>query len=299
MVDDFEDGKEIEEYSDALAEIEKTLAIEAEKFPQGQPLEQVAEVVEKPVKKKEPEKKIADIKKPEVKAAPQIVFPPTPPLVEPQQVTTYTEKEVATSIAPPSEPTPPVTIQKPTVEEVTLQPPVQSQQPVFRGIDAYIEETATAVGIQAKETFRNNAYTNLFAVINGQVRLVPIEQEQPAEESQQQPIDQQEAYAAEIKIQQLKQIELALKDPAIKAKVPQLIKLRCEILEIPFSDAMVPVEAPLPTEVQPTPPVSSKLAEKEKPKRSGMSRMKLIGSAIAIALVAAIGVILAIGFFMS
>jgi hypothetical protein len=297
----FEDGKELEQYTDELSKIEKTLAIEPEKYPEGQPLENVAEVIEKPVKKKESEKKpIVESKKSDVKAvSAQIILPPAapiaPPIVEPQQVTKYTEKEVANSIEQkPVEPTPCVTVEKPVATEA-IQPPQQT--PVFHGIDNYIEETAKAIGQNAEETFRKNAYTNLLAVINGQVRIVPIEQEQPI---QAEPVPDQVAIA-EAKLVDLQQIEVALKDPANKSRIRELLQWKCELLQIPFTEDMMPIVIPAPMAISAESPVSSKLSEpkKEKPKRSAMSKMKLIALSTALAITVTIGVIIAIGFFMS
>jgi hypothetical protein len=264
---EFESDKQVEEYADELNEISKALAIEPEKFPDGQPIENVAEVIEKPTKKKSAEVKKTDMPAPVI--APVIISPPV-------------QQEAQATEVKPIEPTPTVPQEKP-IPEVNQPEP---QAPVFGGIDNYIETTAEAIGQNAKETFRQNAYRNLLAVVNGQVRLVPIQQEpEPQPEPQPNPLIQ------------LQQIELALKDPANQQYFKQLIQRKCELLGIPFDESMLqPIIPPPAVPLESKPPVSSKLSEpkKEKPKRSNMSKLKLIGLSVSLAFVVTVAVILAI-----
>jgi hypothetical protein len=287
---EFEDGKQVEDYVAELNEISDNLAIEPDKFPEGQPLENVAEVIEKPIKKKPSVSSTAT----GINPTPQ--YPPAKPS------NTETVIQVNSNIAPPAqvtmppaiipdaqpsnivEHTPSLPLEKPSTTEASQLP--QQQAPVFRGIDAYIEETAEAIGKNAKETFRKNAYTNLFAVINGQVGLVPLQQEQQEPQPEPEPNP----------LLELQQIELALKEPKNRSVFKQLIERKCQLLRIPFDESMLQQPIAPIVETEPQPPVSSKPAEKkqEKPKRSGMSKLKLIGLSVSLALVATVAVILAI-----
>jgi hypothetical protein len=71
--ENFEEGKTVEEYVDELNQ----LVIEPERFPEGQPMENVAEIIEKQQKKKEPEKK------PEVSKSTTQTIVSTPKIIEP------------------------------------------------------------------------------------------------------------------------------------------------------------------------------------------------------------------------
>jgi pyruvate/2-oxoglutarate dehydrogenase complex dihydrolipoamide acyltransferase (E2) component len=220
---EFEDGKPIEEY---VAELDKLNLDVAEKVPEGQPLEDVVEAVEKPQKKK--------------KEQPQPVITPQPSPTKPQEQQPPIPQEKSSS-APQEQSTP----------EQQSQP--EPQQQIFSGIDDYIqkqreqiEQEYTKQGKIVSQQFVDNSYRNLVAVITGQVRLVPIEQQQPPPQPQPAPekpiVDNTES---------IRQIDAMLKDPSLKDIRKALLKRKCDLLGVEFSDDLVPAD-PVPTQPAPS-----------------------------------------------
>jgi hypothetical protein len=283
---EFEDGKQVEDYVAELNKISDKLAIEPDKFPEGQPIENVAEIIEKPAKKKTNVNSVsstASANNPTPQSPPVIVASPStevitqvnPNIVPPAQVTAPPQ----VIEAKPAEPTPTVPLEKPTENKPTSSP----QQTPRLSVDQYIE----ALGEQAKQQTINNCYTNLSGLFSGRFILQPVQQTQPEPEPEPQPNI----------LAELQGIEIALKEPANRPYFKQLIQRKCQLLGIPFEESMLqPVALQPIAQQEPAPPISSKLSEtkKEKPKRSGMSKVKLIASGVTLALVVTLAVVLII-----
>ena len=171
--ENFEEGKSVEEYTDAsLVDELNGLQIEPEPFPSGQPLEQVVEVIQKPVKKKEEEKKIvAPVASPK-QEVPQVKTP----IAEPLQNAVYVA---------------------PVEEELPLPPPppefenANGSHPSFDGvIKNVLSAKRQAIFDRAEKDaaqVETNLYTNLFnafdAIANGSP-LVTSQQSQPIAQPQ-------------------------------------------------------------------------------------------------------------------
>ena len=172
--ENFEEGKSVEEYTadSALVDELNSLQIEPEPFPSGQPLEQVVEVIQKPVKKKEEEKKIvAPVASPK-QEVPQVKTP----IAEPLQNAVYVA---------------------PVEEELPLPPPppefenANGSHPSFDGvIKNVLSAKRQAIFDRAEKDaaqVETNLYTNLFnafdAIANGSP-LVTSQQQQPIAQPQ-------------------------------------------------------------------------------------------------------------------
>lgn len=229
----FEDGKSVEDYMSELSEVEK-FVVDSEPAEEAPVLEDVVEAPvrnekKKEVKKPESPKPVAVPKQPVPE--PQVVEAPVPVVVEPVEVI----EEAA------SEPTP---------EPVA---PQQTQQPQFKGIDDYIMQTGHAIGVAAERNFIESSYRNILAVVNGQVKVVPVEQPQPTPAPT------------------TKHVAPPKDDVAIKiAELEQKIKM--------FEQQTTPTVAP---------PVIPKVAE-SKPKK-GIT-LKLLGLAILLCLVVGLAI---------
>ncbi len=273
MTQEFEDGKQIEDYVNELDNI----PIEKEPSPTAtQTMEFVAEA---PVRNEKKPKK-----QPESPKQPQ---PPAAVIVPPQQASS-TPIPQAPPITPVPEPTP---TQEPTPEPTVPSPqptPTQNSPPTYNGIDDYIIKTGQAIGKQTEAQFINNTYRNLISVINGELMLVPAQQAQP----QQQPAP--EPTQAPDPIDTLRRIEVALKDPTLKGNVSnirELLKLKCELLKIEYDESMIAsyFSGHMPQAPHQL-PVDSK---KAKPK--GKWSPKVAGAFIALSAVAGVAIILIIG----
>ena len=177
--ENFEEGKTVEEYTDsALVDELNGLQIEPEPFPSGQHMEQVAEVIQKPVKKKEEEKKIvAPVASPK-QEVPQVKTPVvvSVPIVEPLQNAVYVA---------------------PVEEELPLPPPppefenASSSHPSFDGVikNVLLAKRQAIFDRAEKDAAQveTNLYTNLFnafdAIANG-APLVTSQQSQPIAQPQ-------------------------------------------------------------------------------------------------------------------
>ena len=165
--EEFEEGKQMEEYSDsALVDELNGLKIEEEPNPESE--QRLETVVESPIKNEK--------KKP---------LPPPPKKDEPKPIQPVQQsKEVKANVPvvnipeakPEVKPTP---VPK---EELPQQP-----QPVFTGIDDYIQKTGLQIeenyvlaGREKRKEFVNGAYNNLLGVISGEYVIVPRQAVQPA-----------------------------------------------------------------------------------------------------------------------
>jgi hypothetical protein len=273
---DFEEGKQVEEYFDpekALEELNHlNVEEEAETVPESKPVEPIVQPTEKPQKKKkEPQ--------PTVASAVIVQSPPTQATPE-QPSTTPQEQQNVPEQEPQSEP----------------------QQEVFLGIDdfiqkqcAKIEEEYTKQGKIQSQRFRENSYRNLVAVITGQARIVPVEQE-PQPQPQQEPMKPVDDTAIV-----LHRIDLALKDPAFKGDRKALLKLKCNLLGVEFDDLLPPEAEPAKPHPEATPqpqnkpPVDPKLV---KPPKKKWSFKKTLACGI-ISLVVAVSTAYLLSFILS
>lgn len=239
MVDEFEDGKQIEEYLDPDPD---ELKKELDSIPLTVENEQTFETVaEEPVRNKKEKKQ---------ELPPKPIEPTQPQQTEPQQPTTQTSPE---------------------------QPQPTPQPPTYTGIDDYIMQTANQIGEITKKQFIENSYRNLFAVINGEVQLTPIQQPQ-----QQTPPPKTEEPKLDL-TEQLIQIDNLLKDPALPEVTKQaLIKKKCLLLDVPYT----------PEQTKPTP------QQTQTKKTKGWS-LKMAGAFAALISIVAVGVILLLGLLLA
>ncbi len=274
MAQEFEEGKQIEEYVNELD------SIPIEKEPNQTATQKMETVAEAPVRnEKKPKKQPEPPKQPQPPAA--VIVPPQPTPIAPSPQ------------APPATPAPePTPVMEPTPEPTTQPPqptPPQNSPPTYNGIDDYIIKTGQAIGKQTEAQFINTTYRNLVGVINGELMLVPAQQAQ-----QQQPTPEQEPAQAPDPLDTLRRIEVALKDPALKGNVSnirELLKIKCELLKIEYDESMiVPYLSEHTPQAPPQSPVDSK---KAKPK--GKWSLKVACALIALSAILGVVVILIIG----
>jgi hypothetical protein len=280
MVNDeelFESEKTVEDYAMDLEECEKILAIEPDKFPEGQPMENVVEVIEKPISKK-PEKKVVEKKK------------------EPESTLKVESKlEPERVEIPIQEPIKEVTLQTPSfpVEQKPVEQPVQTQQSIRFSIDDYITTTGKRIGVEAEKNFLDNAYGNLLGVIRGDYVMVPKEmlqqQEAPQIQQPQQPAPQPEPQEQQVidDTSKLRRIELELQKPNLDAELKiRLLKMKHNILGLPFDEISVLTS-------QQSSPVSSKVVKDKKVKSpEKMWNMKIVAAFIVLSLVVGAAIVI-------
>ena len=262
MVDNFEDGKPLEEMFDAKKALDEldSLPIDVEnEIEDTQPLEVVAEA---PVRNQKEKKKELPKETPEPKA--EVATPKPTPVVEEPQI-------------PIQEESPPEVIEQPAPQPV-----------IYTGIDDYLQKRKEQIRLEylrageaVSEQFVQNSIQNLIAVVNGQVRLVPVQQEQPAPQP-----------APEVKVpvesevdKQLRRIDEALRDPAMVDAKPALLKKKYELLGVPIQE--VTVDAPVVRRNKDVP--------KTKPPWGVRRVIAVLGAAIAFCALVAAVIVLTLG----
>jgi hypothetical protein len=271
----FEDGKQIEEYVSEL----DNLKIESE--PNLEATQTLETVVEAPIRNEKKLKRQPEPPKPAVPA------PPSPASAAPIASPTQSFPIVPS----PTQPAPIApTNKEPEIENIEKPEPVPPRRLT---IDEFIDQQGELLkqeyyraGDNVKQEFVDNSYKNLTAVINGEVQLVPIQQTPlPEQQPRQEPIP--------INVDdQLRRIDAALKDPALKLNTKALLRKKYELLGIPFDEALFMVEAStqsLPVS-QTQPPTSPPNFKKEKLQIKWTT--KAIIALVALGMVAAIALLL-------
>ncbi len=253
--DEFEDGKELEDYVNELDQ----LNIEPEPSPEA--TVRLEDVAAPPVRneKKKPPAKQPEPPKPATAAKPEA--PPQPAPTTPQQAPVQSKPDASVAVtanAPKSKPEP----QAPQPEAPKPEPQ-QPQQLQFNSIDDYLKYNANEIkkqysqqGEVASQQYLEEAYKRLVAVVKGEVVLVPVDQYR--QQTQPQPMTAEKpkepTVDANQKLVQLELINRAITDPTLKGNMREFIKRKCELLGVEFKESMVPVEAP-PSQPVVAPPV--------------------------------------------
>jgi hypothetical protein len=295
LVDNFEDGKPIEEYvnTDSLVAELNELEIAVEHSPEAT---QTLEVVAEPPVRNEKKQK-----KPELPKSAAVAITQNTTTNIPQHQPVIAEPIVAS----------PVEI----VEESLPNPQPELSnapaQPQFKTLDEYIAFRAQLIreqymqagekikedyqreGEQQSQNFVNGVYGNLVAMINGEAVLVPAnqvpqQQTQPPEpQPAPEPVSQQMHSGASVD-EQLRRIDAALKDPALAGNRRALLKKKCELLDVPFDESAFTEPASMPV------PVNCKKVNDVKPQRGRWSLKACLAMVGVVALVG-VAIVLLIG----